>query len=84
MLASVLLVTSAFMSTSTQEWKIASNYSIKFISKDPTGIFKVFKGTIKYDEKDLANSKFDLAIEVSSISTGNGMMNKNYRLQILC
>jgi polyisoprenoid-binding protein YceI len=80
MLASVLLVTSAFMSTSTQEWKIASNYSIKFISKDPTGIFKVFKGTIKYDEKDLAGSKFDLSIDVSSISTGNGMMNKKAQI----
>jgi polyisoprenoid-binding protein YceI len=80
MLAGLLLLTSAFMSTSTQEWKIASNYSIKFISKDPSGIFKVFKGTIKYDEKDLAGSKFDLSIDVSSISTGNGMMNKKAQI----
>ena len=80
LLTIVLLVSSAFMSTSTQEWKITSDYSIKFISKDPTGIFKVFKGTIKYDEKDLVGSKFDLSIDVSSISTGNGMMNKKAQI----
>lgn len=34
------------------------------------------KGTIKFDEADLAGSKFDLTFDVSSISTGNGMMNK--------
>jgi polyisoprenoid-binding protein YceI len=80
-LAGVLLMSSAFMSNTAQEWKIASNYSIKFISKDPSGIFKDFKGTINYDEKDLAGSKFDLAIDVESISTGNGMMNKKAQIE---
>ena len=49
---------------------------IQFKSKDPTGVFKTMKGSIKFDESDLENSKFDLSFEVSSISTGNGMMNK--------
>jgi polyisoprenoid-binding protein YceI len=80
-LAGFLLVTSAFMSVQTQEWKISTGYSIKFISKDPSGIFKDFKGMIKYDEKDLAGSKFDVSIDVSSISTGNGMMNKKAQIE---
>ena len=80
-LAGFLLVTSAFMSIQTQEWKISTGYSIKFISKDPSGIFKDFKGMIKYDEKDLAGSKFDVSIDVSSISTGNGMMNKKAQIE---
>jgi polyisoprenoid-binding protein YceI len=76
-LTSLLLISSAFVAVvNTQEWKIKDDFSIKFSSKDPTGIFKDFKGTIVFDENDLPNSKFDLTIEVSSISTGNGMMNK--------
>ncbi|MBI1837423.1 MAG: YceI family protein [Flavobacteriia bacterium] len=76
LVAGMLLMSSAYVSITSQDWKISENHSIEFISKDPTGIFKDFKGTIKYDEKDLAGSKFDVSIDVSSISTGNGMMNK--------
>jgi polyisoprenoid-binding protein YceI len=60
----------------TQDFKIADGYSIAFKSKDPSGVFKTMKGTIKFVETDLAISKFDLTFVVSSISTGNGMMNK--------
>ncbi|MBI3239751.1 MAG: YceI family protein [Flavobacteriia bacterium] len=82
MLAVVLLASSAFMSvTSAPEWKIKDDYSIKFISDDPSGIFKTFKGTIKFDESDLAGSKFDLTIDVNSISTGNGMQNKKAMIE---
>lgn len=76
LMAGVLLMSSAYLSVTSQDWKINDGYSIKFKSKDPSGIFKDFKGSIKYDEKDLAGSKFDVSIDVSSISTGNGMMNK--------
>jgi polyisoprenoid-binding protein YceI len=76
-LAVVLLISSAFMSVSTnKELIIKDGYSIKFTSKDPSGIFKEFSGKILFDENDLKSSKFDLAVKVSSISTGNGMMNK--------
>jgi polyisoprenoid-binding protein YceI len=76
-LAVVLLISSAFMTVSTnQELTIKDGYSIKFTSKDPSGIFKEFSGKILFDEADLTSSKFDLAVKVSSISTGNGMMNK--------
>lgn len=77
LLAVVLLISSAFVSaTSATDWKIKDDHSIKFISEDPSGIFKTFKGSIKFDESDLPGSKFDLTIDVNSISTGNGMQNK--------
>lgn len=79
--AGILLISSAFMSVVQTEWKIKDDFSIKFISKDPSGSFKDFKGTIKFDENDLATSKFDLSIAVSSISTGNGMMNKKAQIE---
>lgn len=81
LLAGVLLMSSAYVSITSQEWKIKDDFSIKFISKDPSGIFKDFKGTINFDETDLASSKFDLSIEVASISTGNGMMNKKAQIE---
>jgi polyisoprenoid-binding protein YceI len=79
-LAGVILIGSAFATLSSQEWKISDGYSIKFSSKDPSGIFKEFKGVILFDESDLAGSKFDLTIDVSSISMGNGMKNKKSQL----
>lgn len=75
-LAALILVSSAFMSISTVDWKIADDFSIKFTSKDPSGIFKEFKGSISFDEADLKTAKFDLTIPVASISMGNGMKNK--------
>lgn len=75
-IAAMVLTVSGAMMLPAQDWKIESGHSIKFTSKDPTGIFKDFKGSIKFDEADMANSKFDLSIDISSISTGNGMMNK--------
>lgn len=72
----LILVFSAFSMIPNQSWEIKDGYSIKFISKDPTGIFKSFYGDIDFDPASLSTSKFDLKIKVSSISTGNGMMNK--------
>ena len=75
-MAATILLTSAMYVTPSQDFKIADGYSIAFKSKDPSGVFKTMKGTINFDEADLPNSKFDLQFVVSSISTGNGMMNK--------
>ncbi len=75
-LAIVLFIGSAFVTLTAVEYKIKDGYSIKFESKDPSGNFKTITGTVKWDETDLANSKFDVKIPVSSINTGNGMQNK--------
>ncbi len=71
-----LTLFSAFAMTTSQTWEIKSGYSIKFVSKDPSGVFNDFSGDIKFDPNDLVSSKFNLKVKVSSISTGNGMMNK--------
>jgi polyisoprenoid-binding protein YceI len=75
-LAAVLLIAgSAFTVMSAQEWKISDNYSVKFDGGDPSGQFSGLKGTIIFDPNDLANSKFDESIDVTTINTGNGMKN---------
>ncbi len=81
LLAATVLLTSAMYVSPLQDFKIADGYSIAFKSKDPSGVFKTMKGTIKFDEADLPNSKFDLQFVVSSISTGNGMMNKKAQIE---
>lgn len=76
LLASVILmIASAFAFIQSQDWKIAEGYSIKFDGGDPSGEFTGLKGTIKFDEKNLAGSKFEMIVDVASINTGNGMKN---------
>lgn len=60
-------------------WKIGNDYSIQFSNSDVSGIFKKFSGTVRFDEADLASSKFDATIDVASINTGNALMNKHAR-----
>jgi polyisoprenoid-binding protein YceI len=73
--AFALIFASAFTVIQSQDWKVAEGYAIKFDGGDPSGEFTALKGTIKFDEKNLGASKFDMTIDVASINTGNGMKN---------
>jgi polyisoprenoid-binding protein YceI len=73
--AVVLMIASAFTFFQAQTWKVADGYSVKFDGGDPSGEFTGLKGTIQFDEKNLAASKFDVSIDAASINTGNGMKN---------
>jgi len=74
-LAVAFIIASSFTLLVSQEWKITDNYSIKFDGGDPSGTFSGLKSTINFDPNDLATSKFDATIDVSTINTGNGMKN---------
>jgi polyisoprenoid-binding protein YceI len=74
-LAVAFIVGSAFTLRVSQNWAVADGYSIKFDAGDPSGEFSGLKGTIAFDPADLANSKFDATIDVTTINTGNGMKN---------
>jgi polyisoprenoid-binding protein YceI len=71
----IILLASAFTFVSSQNWKIAEGYAIRFSGSGANGIFRDLKGQVIFDEKDLAASKFDVTIAVSSINTGNGLKN---------
>ncbi len=73
--AIAIIIASAFTVIQSQNWAIQDGYSVKFSSKDPSGEFGGLKGTISFDEKNLAASKFDVSLDVASINTGNGMKN---------
>ncbi len=74
-MALMIVLGSAFTFIQSQNWKISEDYSIKFSSKDPSGVFRGLKGTVIFDDKNLATSKFDVTVDVASINTGNGMKN---------
>jgi polyisoprenoid-binding protein YceI len=73
--AFLLIMTSASTFGQSTDWKIADNYSVKFEGGDPSGEFRGLKGSISFDDANLAASKFDVTIDVTSINTGNGMKN---------
>lgn len=68
---------SAFTFNNSVSWRIADDYSIKFSSKNPSGVFTKLTGDIEFDEDNLSASKFDVKIDVASINTGNGMKNRH-------
>jgi polyisoprenoid-binding protein YceI len=57
-------------------YEVTDGYAIDFKSKDPSGSFKTMDGTVEFDEANIEATQFNLKIDVKSISTGNGMMNK--------
>lgn len=71
------MMATLFAFTLPQNWMIADKYTITFATSGVSGIFKNFSGSILFDETDIAASKFDVAVEVASINTGNGMQNKH-------
>src|ERR1700684_4255523 len=73
--AVLLVLACAFAGIRFQDWKIGDDYSVKFTSDDPSGVFRGLKGTVIFDENNLTASKFDVSIDVSTINTGNGMKN---------
>lgn len=75
-LAVCYLVVTGAMTFNTPSYEIKQGFLIEFKSKDPSGVFKVLKGNVNFDENDLEGSKFNFTIPINSISTGNGMMNK--------
>ena len=52
--AITIIIASAFTVIQSQNWAIQDGYSVKFSSKDPSGEFGGLKGTISFDEKNLA------------------------------
>jgi polyisoprenoid-binding protein YceI len=58
-------------------WNISGKYNISFSSSAVGGIFKTFKGTIAFDEQDLASSNFSVTVDVASVNTGNALQNKH-------
>lgn len=73
--ALLLISASAFTVWKAPGWKIGEEYSIRFTSGHPDGIFRGLKGDIAFDAKNPKAGKFDVTVDVTTINTGNGMQN---------
>lgn len=73
----VLLLGGLFAFTGVQGWKVSKGYSISFSGKGVEGIFKRFKADINFDERNLAESRFMIIIDVNSLNTGSALQNKH-------
>lgn len=65
--------------TTIFDWKITDDYTIKFSASNANGIFQDLKGTIIFDENNLGKSKFEVSVDVNTISTGNKTKDKHAR-----
>ncbi len=81
MFGSILFASAALTFAPIDNFEVIEGHSIEFKSKDPSGSFKKLDGTIDFDDANLAESKFNLSIDVASINTGNGMMNKKAQIE---
>lgn len=77
LIAVLCFMASAFTIIPAGSWKIADGYSVKFDGKGASGTFHGLKGDIVFDEHDLPGSRFNVSIDVNTISTGIGLKNKH-------
>ncbi|MEM9338666.1 MAG: YceI family protein [Bacteroidota bacterium] len=61
------------------KWSITDGYEISFSGSKAEGTFSGLEGDILFDPNNLAASKFDVSVDVSTISTGNNTKNKHAR-----
>jgi polyisoprenoid-binding protein YceI len=85
-ISTIGLVALTVLSTSlawmpSAHYEVSDGYAIDFKSKDPSGSFKTMDGTVEFDEANVEATQFNLKIDVKSISTGNGMMNKKSQIE---
>ena len=70
----------AALTSFAQSYKLADGHKISFTNPDVSGTFDELSATsIVFDETKLASAKLSFKIEVGSINTGNGLMNKHAR-----
>lgn len=58
---------------------ISSKSKVAFNSKNASGTFDSISGTIKFDDKNLNSSSFDLKFVVASINTGEKLKDEHAR-----
>jgi polyisoprenoid-binding protein YceI len=68
----------AAFSSLAQQYKLADGHKISFTNPDVSGTFdELTTAGLTFDQTKLSSSKLSFKIEVGSINTGNGLMNKH-------
>ncbi|MEN9994821.1 MAG: hypothetical protein RL762_1478 [Bacteroidota bacterium] len=68
----------AAFSSLAQQYKLTDGHKIAFSNPDVSGTFdELTTAGLTFDQTKLSSSKLSFKIEVGSINTGNGLMNKH-------
>lgn len=59
------------------EWKVKSDYIVKFKHEEADGIFEKFSGKLIFDDQRPEAASFEIAIDVKSVNTGDPMLNES-------
>ena len=74
----ILFLLFAAFSSLAQQYKLADGHKISFSNPDVSGTFdELTAASLVFDDTKLSSSKLSFKIEVGSINTGNGLMNKH-------
>lgn len=77
-----VLAFSAFTVMESVNYKIKEDaYTVKFVGGKVEGVIKGLKATIQFDEASPEKSKITATLDVKTINTGNGMMNKHAKAE---
>ena len=60
-------------------WNLDPDYSIKFAGGRAEGTFSGLAGTVAYDPADLASATMRVAVDATTIKTGNSLKDKHAR-----
>jgi polyisoprenoid-binding protein YceI len=76
--AFVVLFLSAFTIIQSSNWNLKEDvYAVTFKGTKVNGVIKGLKTSIVFDEAKPENSKISATLDVNTVNTGNGMMNKH-------
>jgi len=68
----------AFTFLSSIQWQPNEGaYNISFSSDKASGVIGGLKGTIDFDQNNIAASKFDVTVDANTLNTGNWLKNKH-------
>lgn len=80
--ATAVLIATAFTVIHSTNWKLKEEaYSVTFKGGKVEGVIKGLKTSITFDEAKPENSKITATLDVNTINTGNGMMNKHAKFE---
>lgn len=75
----LLFISGSVSYAQVTKWSISEDYTIKFAGTKAEGSFRGLTGDIHFDPNNLADSRFDVQVDVSTISTGNKTKDKHAR-----
>lgn len=73
----LLFISSSVFATLFLDWNLTEDYTVKFSTQKAEGTLKGLKGSVIFDPAAPESARFDVTVEVATISTGNKTKDKH-------